>query len=114
MIHIDFTLTYFQIYLIGSNLIVFIFYGYDKLQSIKTSKYISRVSEKKLLFTTLIGGTVGALLSMFIFRHKIKKPSFMIKFSIVVIIQVIAIYFYINKGINLIWPLYNSNKSKIK
>ncbi len=100
MIHIDFTLTYFQIYLIGSNLIAFILYGYDKSLALRNSKNISRVSENKLLFTTLIGGTIGALLSMSIFRHKIKKPAFIIKFSIVVIIQAIAIYFYTNKGIN--------------
>ena len=79
-----------------------ILYGYDKFQAIKSSKNISRVSENKLLLITLLGGTIGALLSMLIFRHKIKKPSFMIKFSIVVILQAIGIFIYINKGINLI------------
>ena len=79
-----------------------ILYGYDKLQAIRSSKNISRVSENKLLLITLLGGTIGALLSMLIFRHKIKKTSFMIKFSIVVILQAIGIFIYINKGINLI------------
>ncbi len=102
MIHIDFTLTYFHIYLISSNLIAFILYAYDKLQALRNSRNISRVSENKLLFSTIIGGTVGSLLSMLMFRHKIKKPSFMIKFSLVVILQAFAIYFYINKGINLL------------
>ncbi|RLD40746.1 MAG: DUF1294 domain-containing protein [Bacteroidetes bacterium] len=64
--------------------------------TLKNSKNISRVSENRLLFTTLIGGTIGALLSMFIFRHKIKKPSFIIKFSILVILQT-AIFFFILK-----------------
>jgi len=86
----------------GSNLIAFILYGYDKLLALKNSKNIYRISENKLLFTTFIGGIIGALLSMFIFRHKIKKPSFIIKFCIVVIIQVILIYFYIKEGTNLI------------
>lgn len=102
MIHIDFTLTYFQIYLIGSNSIAFLLYAYDKLQSIKTSKYISRVSEKKLLLSTLLSGPIGSLLAILTFRHKIKKSSFIIKFCIVVIIQTILIYFYIKEGINLI------------
>ena len=102
MIHINFILTYLELYLLSINLVAFTLYGYDKLQAIKSSKYISRVSENKLLFITLIGGTIGALLSMLMFRHKIKKPSFMIKFSIVVILQAIGIFIYINKGINLI------------
>ncbi len=102
MIHISFTLSYFELYLIIINLMALILYGYDKLQAIRSSKNISRVSENKLLLITLLGGTIGALLSMLIFRHKIKKPSFMIKFSIVVILQAIGIFIYINKGINLI------------
>ncbi len=102
MIHISFTLSYFELSLIIINIIALILYGYDKLQAIRSSKNISRVSENKLLFITLLGGTIGALLSMLIFRHKIKKPSFMIKFSIVVILQAIGIFIYINKGINLI------------
>jgi len=102
MIHISFTLSYFELYLIIINLMALILYGYDKFQAIKSSKNISRVSENKLLLITLLGGTIGALLSMLIFRHKIKKPSFMIKFSIVVILQAIGIFIYINKGINLI------------
>ena len=95
MINIHFTLSYFELYLIFINLVSFLLYGYDKAQALKTSKNISRVSENKLLFSTFIAGTIGSLLSMLLFRHKIKKPSFIIKFSIVVIIQVIGMYFYV-------------------
>ncbi|MEN8303809.1 MAG: DUF1294 domain-containing protein [Campylobacterota bacterium] len=102
MISFNFTLTYFQIYLICINLIGFIFYTYDKLQSLKNIKNIKRVPENRLLFTTLLGGTVGSMIAMFTFRHKIKKPSFIVKFSIVVIIQVSLIYLYINQGLNLL------------
>lgn len=93
MIDINFTFSYFAVYIIGVSLIAFILYSYDKLLAIRNS--ISRVSENKLLLTALIGGTIGALLSMFIFRHKIKKTSFMIKFSLVGIIQVAAIVLHI-------------------
>lgn len=98
MIHFSFALSYFQIYIICISFISFILYAYDKLQALKTSKIIQRVSENRLLFTTLLGGTLGSLLSMFIFRHKIKKASFMIKFIIVVILQIIVVFLYI-KGI---------------
>ncbi|MCD6191420.1 MAG: DUF1294 domain-containing protein [Sulfurimonas sp.] len=73
MINFNFNLTYFQLYLISINLIAFILYAYDKFQSLKSTKNIQRVSEKKLLFTTLLGGTVGSILAMIILRHKLKK-----------------------------------------
>ena len=94
MIHINFTLSYLEIYLILINLVAFTLYSYDKVQAIKNLNNIQRVSEKKLLFSAFIGGTIGSIISMFIFRHKIKKPSFVIKFSIIVIAQALAIFFY--------------------
>lgn len=102
MISVNFTLTYFQIYLIGITAVAFTLYTYDKLQSLKNIKNIQRVSENRLLFTTLLGGTIGSLIAMFTFRHKIKKPSFIVKFSIVVIIQALLTYLYINQGLNLL------------
>ena len=102
MISFNFTLTYFQIYLLGINLVAFTLYAYDKLQSLKNTKNIQRVSEKKLLFTTLLGGTIGSILAIIILRHKIKKTSFIIKFSVVVIIQAIVTFLYIKQGLNLL------------
>ena len=102
MINFNFNLTYFQIYLISINLIAFTLYAYDKFQSLKSTKNIQRVSEKKLLSTTLLGGTVGSILAMIILRHKIKKVSFIIKFSVVVIIQAIVTFLYIKQGLNLL------------
>ena len=102
MISFNFILTYFQIYLVSINILAFILYTYDKFQSLKSTKNIQRVSEKKLLFTTLFGGTVGSILAMMILRHKIKKVSFIIKFSVVVIIQAIVTFLYIKQGLNLL------------
>jgi len=102
MLSFNFSLTYFQIYLLVANILAFTLYAYDKFQSLKSTKKVQRVSEKKLLFATLFGGTIGSLLAMVILRHKIKKVSFIIKFSIVVIIQVIVIFLYIKQGINLV------------
>ena len=93
MININFSLSYLELYLISINLIGFLVYSYDKLQAIRTSKNISRVSEIVLLSIALAGATIGAIVSMFIFRHKIKKLSFMIKFIVVVLLQVVSFYF---------------------
>ena len=100
MLHFSFDLNYLQIYLILISIFSFILYAYDKLKSLNTSKNTSRVSEKKLLFSSLIGGTIGSALSMIIFRHKIKKMSFIIKFLLVIIIQTILIYLFISGRIS--------------
>jgi len=90
MIDISFSLAYIELYFLSINIFGFLVYGYDKLQAIRTAKNISRVSEQALLIISLIGGTIGSILSMLLFRHKIKKLSFMIKFIVVVLIQVIS------------------------
>ncbi|WP_424426179.1 DUF1294 domain-containing protein [Poseidonibacter sp.] len=73
----------------------FLIYLIDKLQAIRNnnSNNISRVSERTLLLTSFVGGSIGALLSIVLFRHKIKKTSFMIKFTVILLIQVVVIYF---------------------
>ena len=76
------------------NVFAFALYGYDKLQSTRSSKGARRVPEKRLLTVALIGGSLGAMLGMRLFRHKIKKRSFLIKFFIVLLLQVLAAYLY--------------------
>ena len=98
MVHIDFTLNYFQIYLIIINIFAFMLYGYDKALALKTHKVISRISENKLLLSSLLGGTVGSLTAMFLFRHKVKKNSFIIKFFIVLIVQIAVVFFSYKEG----------------
>ena len=93
MININFSLSYIELYLISINITGFIVYGYDKFQAVLTTKNIQRVSEKTLLTLTFIGATIGAIIAMFLFNHKIKKKSFMIKFIVVVLLQVIAVYY---------------------
>jgi len=104
MVEISFSLNYFQIYIIMISFISFCYYAYDKIQAIQNLKHIQRVPEVRLLFTTLIGGTIGSLVSMVLFRHKIKKPSFMIKFFIIFIIQLIIIFLYFQGYITL-WQI---------
>jgi uncharacterized membrane protein YsdA (DUF1294 family) len=73
------------------NLITFIIFGADKRKSIKHQR---RISENTLLGISFVGGTIGAILGMLIFRHKISKRSFLLKFGLIVVIQVVLIYFF--------------------
>ncbi|WP_307211067.1 DUF1294 domain-containing protein [Chryseobacterium lathyri] len=72
------------------NFITFIIFGWDKRLSIKHKR---RIPESTLLGATFIGGTIGAILSMFIFRHKISKKSFLLKFGAMILVQLFCIYF---------------------
>jgi len=92
MINFNFSLSYIQIYLLIINLFTFGLYLYDKINAIINKKTITRVSEKHLLLFALLGGAIAALLSMILFRHKIKKISFLIKFFIVVIVDIFILY----------------------
>jgi len=75
------------IYFIIINIITFIVYGYDKYCSIK-NKW--RISEYHLLSLGLIGGGIGSLLGMILFRHKTKKIRFKILIPIFIIISIIT------------------------
>ena len=79
-------------YLLVINLITFFIFAIDKF---KATRFSRRVSEKKLWFFSLIGGSVGALISMNLFRHKTKKLSFQAVLALVILLQVFVIYYII-------------------
>lgn len=92
MINIDIV----SIYVILFSFISFVLFGVDKYRAIKYKKYAkSRISENTLLLWSFLGGTVGSVLGMILFWHKIKKGSFLIKFFIVTLIQVEILYFIV-------------------
>lgn len=91
---VEFSLSYLEIYLIVINIFSFFYYGYDKRVATKNNPNSTRVPEKNLLLVSFIGGTIGAVISMISFRHKIKKISFVLKFVFVSIVQVLLGYFY--------------------
>ena len=78
------------IYLIGINLVKFIVYGIDKRKAIK-HKY--RIPEKNLFGLAFLGGSVGALLGMYAFRHKTRVWYFVVGIPVVLFLQIgITVY----------------------
>ena len=75
--------------LLAINVFAFALMGYDKNLS-KHKQH--RISEKALLISALIGGSIGSGLGMLYFRHKTAKTSYQIKFFGIVIVQLIALY----------------------
>ena len=84
-------------FLVVSNILTFIVFGVDKWYAKKNKR---RVSELFLLSLTFLGGTLGALLAMMIFRHKKSKKSFILKLLIVIFIQLIIFGIMKNSKIN--------------
>lgn len=66
-----------QVFFIGYlaiiNLISFLIYGLDKIKAKKNSR---RISETSLLGLGLIGGSLGGLMAMVVFKHKLYKNKF--------------------------------------
>ncbi|WP_353146029.1 DUF1294 domain-containing protein [Chryseobacterium sp.] len=75
-------------FLLIANLITFGVFGFDKWQS---GKRQWRISENVLLGLSFIG-VVGAASGMIIFNHKVSKKSFLVKFFLVVLIDVVLLY----------------------
>jgi uncharacterized membrane protein YsdA (DUF1294 family) len=80
------TFSVWTAWLAAINLVTLIAYGYDK--SIAGSKRM-RVPETVLLALGAVGGTLGALLGMFVFRHKTIKTSYQVKFWVISGLQLV-------------------------
>jgi uncharacterized membrane protein YsdA (DUF1294 family) len=79
------------IYFIFVNLAAFVVYTFDKYSSRVGAK---RISEKELHTFSLIGGFLGATLSMVLFRHKVSKVSFLIKHILIMLMWIAGILYY--------------------
>ena len=80
------------IYFIFVNIAAFIVYAYDKYRA--TKKGASRISEKELHTFSMIGGFLGATLSMALFRHKVSKISFLLKHIFIMLLWIIGVIYY--------------------
>lgn len=72
------------VYLLGINIITFIAFGVDKWSAIHGR---TRIRVATLLGLAFVGGSIGALCAMYLFRHKTLKPAFTIGIPIMIILQ---------------------------
>lgn len=66
------------------NIIAFAVMGVDKRRAAQ-GKW--RIPERTLFFLVLIGGSVGGIFGMYVFRHKTKHTKFVFGFPAILIIQ---------------------------
>ena len=84
---------YFIYYLIIINIIAFFLMGIDKKKA-QTGAW--RIPERTLFFSAILGGSIGAIAGMQLFRHKTKHKAFVIGMPAIFIVQLllVAAYFY--------------------
>lgn len=83
-----FTIENIVIYLLIMNLFTFLIMGIDKKKAKKGSW---RVPEKTLFTLVALGGGIGGIAGMYVFKHKTKKMKFIIGFPLIIIMQIVVI-----------------------
>lgn len=74
------------IYLQLVNLAAFAAMGIDKFKA-KTGRW--RIPEAVLMTLAVIGGSIGAIAGMYLFRHKTRKHKFSIGLPAILVLQVL-------------------------
>ena len=74
-----------MIYLVIINLIAFLTFGADKRRARRDKR---RVRESTLFLLAAIGGSIGALLGMYVFRHKTRHWYFCVGIPAIQILQI--------------------------
>ena len=76
--------------LISANISTFLVMGYDKMQA---SMRGARTPEVIFYLMTLLGGSVGMIAGMYVFRHKTRKASFQFFVGLMIILQVVLVLY---------------------
>ena len=78
------------VYLLVVNIAAFAVYGWDKMCA---KRGMWRVPEKILLLLAFLGGSVGAMAAMAIFRHKTLHLKFRYGVPLILILQLIGLIY---------------------
>ncbi|SHN06434.1 DUF1294 domain-containing protein [Gracilibacillus kekensis] len=79
-----------EIYLLIINSIAFLIMGIDKHKA-RHNKW--RIPERRIWMIAVGGGALGAMIGMYLFRHKTKHKNFLIILPVLVIIETTLLFF---------------------
>lgn len=82
---------YFFIYLLLINAFGLLIMLADKRKAIKKAW---RIPEATLITVSVIGGSIGVLAGMQLFRHKTKHPKFTVGVPLILALQLLAAVWY--------------------
>ena len=83
-------------YLVVMNIVGIAVMGIDKS---KAKRGAWRIKEATLFGVSIIGGSIGTLLGMYMFRHKTKHIYFVIGMPLILILLIALTVFLFKKGI---------------
>lgn len=86
---------YLYIYLILISIVAFAMMGIDKYRA---CRHRWRIPERTLFLTAVLGGSPGAILGMFLFRHKTRHKLFAVGLPVVLAIQLV-LFFVLRKAL---------------
>jgi len=93
----NFLQTLLYIYILVVNIVGFVMMGIDKRKAIKGEW---RIPEASLFLAAIIGGSMGCILGMELFRHKTKHWYFKYGMPAILILQIGICLFFVNKVIS--------------
>ena len=68
-------------------------YGVDKLNAMNGR---SRIAIVTLLILAGVGGSIGGLIAMYLFRHKTNKDYFTVGIPLILLMQITVIFYVMN------------------
>jgi len=83
------------IYFVAINIIGLLAMFIDKKKAERGSW---RIPEKTLFIFTLLGGGIGTISGMYLFRHKTKKLKFTVGFPVILISEIALIVYWITQS----------------
>lgn len=79
------------IYLLVINIVGVLSMGIDKF---KSKHQMWRTKEQTLFLIAILGGSIGSILGMYIFRHKTKHTQFTIGMPVILLTQIVLIIYF--------------------
>ena len=86
------TLKNMIIYLVIINIIGFLAMWIDKRRA---QRHAWRIPEKTLMIIAALGGGIGTIAGMYIFRHKTQKIAFVVGMPLILIVEIIAFVYFV-------------------
>lgn len=80
-------MTYLMLYLLLINALSFLLMRIDKRKAIKNQW---RIPERTLILIAVLGGSIGILMGMYLFRHKTKHLKFTLGIPAILAVQCAA------------------------
>ncbi len=79
-------------WLVSINMVTVVFIRTDKI--LATSQRNIRIPERIILLLALLGGSIGALIGIYLLSHKTAKPRFILQLVLILFIQIVLLYLY--------------------